>query len=544
MFTDKYDRLAKATCQSLTTTVVYSVPVNRSALISTISLTSSDAQISSYVNILIDDVEIYTNLEVPPQGSTNLILDNVGIALNSSSSIKVMVTVGPGAYVSIFGATSRISVVSNVSDLYGGIYSVPSGKQSIINSIAVCNSSPGSASVKLSVTETAIEYKDTLLYQAYETLYKVSDNLSVTQYTLPYYSYYGSIYYLNGTYIYFAGSQHRVYTSTDLLSWSLVYSNQTYSSTTYSMLYGDGKLMIVLESTYLNGSLVSGTHIIYTQDLVSWTEQNLGYAGGIEKPFLYESTKFNKIARIIGNYLNTWDGSGWTNTGMYVPGEMAMLSLKKPINNKYYGFYPTSGEYKNRLMIYDLNDLNQNGSMKYQYIGLPETSETLLCNLIEWSIGYNGSTALVSPKYGRDTSSGTWYSTMTTGYISQDMQNWTTVTLPAIPNKSHVVTVGDKFILASTSPSSSTWYISDNGTTWTAMSGMPDSFYLSKRGQFTNYEQQIQVLPTPDQVIANLTLQPQETVLIKSGYTLSENNAIYVESNNLDVGIGIFGVEI
>lgn len=541
MFTDRYDRLGNAICQNFIMTNVYVVPAQKSSIVSTIIISASTTS-SSYVDILINNMIVYKSLHINPSESKTLVLDNLGISLKQSSTIKAFVNTGPEVYVSLFGSEANNSAMSEVATVDGNAYSVPANKQAIISNLLIHNPSMVPATVDVSIMNEETTTVKSFMYTGQnQKVYQTSDFSSWTTRDLPAASYNrDKVEYVNGVYVFFSASTKKIYTSTDLISWTLVY---TYTGSdswqgVISTSYGNGIYLVCLRNGNNNDR-----RVVYSNDLASWTYANYGYSI-YEAMIIYESTSLNAFIRFDGNTIyKSTDLANWLDTGIYSGGEINTSSIKK-ILNKYYTFYNSGGSFsRDKLYKWDFLDLSTYGDMKYQPIDLPATVETSLCTRVWKSISYGNGIGLIIARYGLDDDTYTFYNNMSTAYISSDMESWAAITVPAIGLKSNLEFFNGKFVMASSG--TSLWYSSSDGVTWQLnSSGTPLYDNNEVTESSSSYIETTENQPTESDVIGRYLVNSQETVLIKSGYTLSGNNTVHAVSTDTGTTIGIFGVEL
>jgi len=518
---------------------IYTAPQSGSVFVSTITAVSFDPSVTTSFKVYVNGIVLFNSLSINPLESHTLVLDNLGITLDPGSTISVYSGPGPNVFVSLFGATSYGETVSIVQSGPGLVYDAPADKDFICNGIAISNNSSTPASVQVSVVDDAYTTENVFAFVPLGPykLYKTDNFNSWVAYDLPAATYSpSSISYIDGTYVFFSTPTKKVYTSTDLISWTNVYTITQSSSAqgVMNVSYGNGILAITL---YGGNSL----QVLYSSNLVNWTFSDYGYSiyRGL---FMYESTSLNAFIRIDGNYvMKSTDLITWTNTGIYVPGELSVLQYRSPILNKYYGFYDGGSYSKYSLYIFDFLAIDEYDNMPFNTIDLPPVSEFNNFTRIFKSIAYGNNTGVIIAKSAVNDSNGQFQSALATGYVSTDMENWTAVTMPAVSYKSDIVFSNGLFVFSYYN--STSWFVSTDGITWEMKSNGPNG-HQDTRGSSLSYSETVSAIPTSSDIVANLSIGPAESVLIKSGYTLSSNSGIVVSSDNSNIGVGIFGAEI
>jgi len=130
---------------------------------------------------------------------------------------------------------------------------------------------------------------------------------------------------------------------------------------------------------------------------------------------------------------------------------------------------------------------------------------------------------------------------------STDLITWTVSTLPTdvtpgTYNK-NIAFVNNNFVISG--EMSGAYYKSTDAVTWTtqlAIDGMMDGIAWENAASAN-----IITAPVPqssDYIAYNVNVEGNETITIKSGYSLSENNAIFVKSTNGTTSFSTFGAEI
>jgi hypothetical protein len=134
--------------------------------------------------------------------------------------------------------------------------------------------------------------------------------------------------------------------------------------------------------------------------------------------------------------------------------------------------------------------------------------------------------------------------------ISTDLITWTVNDLPPSGDMmfngtylKDVAFLNNHFVISG--EMSGKYYKSTDAVTWTigdAIDGMMDGpLWEDAHSQSLTVEPSIQ---EQDYIAYNVTVDANETITIKSGYTLSENNAIFVKSENGTTTFSTFGAEI
>lgn len=541
MANTSYKRLAYVESEFLAIKNVYTAPQSSSTLVSTITFVSFNESVSTFFKLYVNGVVLFNSLSIDPLKSHTLILDNLGITLSPGDTISIESGPGPNVFVSVFGVISYNDVVAEVQSGPGIVYDVPADKDFICSGIAISNNSSTTASVQVAVVDDAYVTENVFAYlpSNQSKLYKTSNFNSWVTYDLPAPSYSSSsISYINGVYIYFSTPSKKVYTSSNLVSWTEVYTVTQWTSDIQgvsNVSYGNGVYVITF---YGSNNLVT----LHTADFQNWTMSNFGYS--IYRALLmYESTSLNAFVRMVGNYIyKSTDMVTWVDSGIYASAELSVLQHRSPILNKYYGFYEAGTFSRDKLYIYDFVNLTQNGDIDFDYIELPVPTEFTTYTRMPKSIAYGNGIGVIVPMSAIDDNNGTFEGTLTKGYVSTDMQNWTITTLPAVAYKSEVIFSNGLF--AFSWYGSNSWFVSSDGVTWEMKTNGPSFINSSVRSASLSYSQTLTPAPTNADVISNLSLSPAQSVFIKSGYTLSSNNGIVVSSNNSNIGVGIFGAEI
>lgn len=134
--------------------------------------------------------------------------------------------------------------------------------------------------------------------------------------------------------------------------------------------------------------------------------------------------------------------------------------------------------------------------------------------------------------------------------VSTDLITWTVNDLPPSGDvmfngtyMKNVAFANNHFVISG--EMSGKYYKSTDAITWTigdAVDGIMDGINWENAGKAL-----VSIAPSPqaaDYIAYNVNVDGNETITIKSGYTLSENNAIYVKSANGTTTFSTFGAEI
>lgn len=529
MLTDKYDRLYSGTMPpGPTSWLTYVAPDSKAVIVSSIHLRLSSPGIPEFVNISINQKVLYSNIEVTYEGSP---LDGLNFILQETETLEINKVSGQQAiYFSIFGLISNsANYISSVDSFQQQETVFIAEKNTIVNSIAICNNSTQAASVSLAIVDGAnpisgnrsyINGDDSLLGLIYSddgsTWNIVTDLLPNYQVSPPFYGGYNFyVFYSNTFKKYFAASySFKVFVSDDGINWDLslnASSTQDGGTGTFaafvSVLEKDGYVYCFGVQPEMYRTFDGGSSWDYftTNEYVNRVLLKDGTFYGLQSYRLVKSV----------------DGISWTPVIIPQTGSSNISMFL--LNNK---IFVTQWGGSNKLLY---SDDGQN----FTVVTLPITNAKV--------IEYTGTRYIVAG-YGGNVA------------YSNDLVTWTSQNIGFGDNFAESILYNNGIVTISVESNSNLYVSSDHGTSWTSVPGPSyynDDYgtimYFAGGGAYNGGNVVPKVVPIvvepKDYILKSLTVLPTETVLIKSGYTLSAGNGV-VASSTESVNIGIFGAEI
>jgi hypothetical protein len=287
--------------------------------------------------------------------------------------------------------------------------------------------------------------------------------------------------------------------------------------------YVNGSYYVYGEGNFFNGST----------DLVSWTDY---------RPYLNNAGVMgtNSVAYGNGKFLSVPGATSevWYSTDAITWGSSMISS-----------FTPSKVSFVNNMFV--LNPEMMLGSS--ENIAISTDAITWTISTIGYSSAWKSGVAYNNGKYVMVPYTNANQSPMVPEAkvaVSTDLITWTVNDLPPSGDMmfngtylKDVAFVNNHFVVSG--EMSGKYYKSTDAVTWTVeneVDGMNDGIAWEKAGSAS-----IAIAPTPqsaDYIAYNINVDGNETITIKSGYTLSENNGIYVKSTNGTTTFSTFGAEI
>lgn len=373
-----------------------------------------------------------------------------------------------------------------------------------------------------------------------------TNGITWTQTTISFSNYIGGIAYGNGIYVVTPGSKYDNLStmtdvlsySTDLITWtsSTIPEGLTSWSNWAALAYGNGRFV----------SISQDTRAMYSTDAITWTASTLSFSNSGRVFLNFINGKF--ITTIGSAVYSSTDGITWTGTyaDVSVPG----ISDSTAASYANGSFYFAAIQPKDFIV-------SSTDTITWQTITMP--SSLLWTSVAHGNGAYVATSSVQQAAYSTDGI--TWSSiTMPVGGIwhkvifadnkfvtavqyssqyaySTDGLTWSSATGPSSGGYRSIEYSNNIFMISSGSAN----VISTNGITWTA-STLDKT--ISYGGPFATNIDTGKILTDRDFVFKGSDIMSNETVTIKSGYTLEENASIYVRSSNGASTFHAFGGEI
>ena len=294
-------------------------------------------------------------------------------------------------------------------------------------------------------------------------------------------------------------------------------------------------------SSYIQGSFYAdGKYNVYTlsgfyqsTDLITWADNYLGIMSNFDSisKVIYGSGKFLSTGPIMGStstqYSYSTNGSTWTlATIPFVSGTIGQMSF---VNDK---FIVTPAE----TSIDEIATSTDGITWTVSTFGVASTWRS--------RVVYANGKYVIAPYTGFD------MDTTSKVLVSTDAVTWSVNTLPTdgmftgIYNRD-ITFFNGNFLISGEMFAKS--YKSTDAVTWTIIDGidpMDVNPYPWSQSASANALSAAIDTESEDYIAYNVHIDGNETITIKSGYTLSQNDAIRVKSANGTTTFSTFGAEI
>lgn len=409
-------------------------------------------------------------------------------------------------------------------------YVVPETKSALVKSINITNTSSTADTYSIGLLDNAetVQASYTVFQKPYSNRVEIStDLITWTNASMPAASSWNSVAYgpqgwLASGYEMAAGATYAKATDLSSAFWSPI------DLSAYSLLSGD-----VIGSFYANGSyyVYGQNQLNSSTDLVTWTNYTpylMNNGVGISSA-VYGNGKIVAVPGASNTINYSTDGMNWSSS--QVPNTITAGTKISFVNNNFV-----------------INPESMVGAS--ENIAISTDAITWTISTIGYSstwksgVAYNNGKYVMAPYTTGDMVPGPKVA------VSTDLITWTVNDLPpsgdVMFNGTYMKNVSfanNHFVISG--EMSGKYYKSTDAVTWTVgdiVDGMMDGIAWENAGKAS-----VSVEPSPqaaDYIAYNVNIDGNETITIKSGYTLSENNAIYVKSTNGTTSFSTFGAEI
>lgn len=389
------------------------------------------------------------------------------------------------------------------------LYSVPSAKSAVVRAINVTNTSSTADTFDIAINDSAIVpvATDHVVFSSYDgsagIVRSSTDGIVWQTSTVSSNFGRGLVSVANSTAVVVSTSGLQAAYSTDLVNWTTSTINNYYD--VRSVVYGEGKFVIGRGGQ----SEASSQVIQYSTDGATWTLTTMPSAAAW-------------VVAYGGGTFVAVDG-GYYNSAAYSTDAITWTASTTPTSQGYRNITYGNGKF---LTVQHFPGTNL---AAYSTDGAIWTPTTLTTTFAWKAVGFVKGHFIITANAN-------------VAQISTDAITWTQVNLPAEGNWELIYEINDTAYMAienSTSAAQST-----DAITWTATT-LPFSTLITEPFAIdTGQMPALPEIPSEDYLFKTHEILGNETITIKGGYTMEENNTLRIKSTNGTSTFHAFGGEI
>lgn len=511
--------------------VLYTTPSDKSAIITSISITNRSSTTDQLFSIYVYDQVVSEATAsgvsyVPPTGGALFV--STLISANDVEVLEPGITLGPNSTIVIFLTSSLTAIAYGVEladvnsgnkilgqssslDTFSTIYSVPANKSSVVRSINVTNLGTSDAGVKLTIGPGGSPEPATSLFLVTGTNYGATSTDGVAWTTTK------------------TNPSGQVYTGASSPQRALVYGLGSTASVSKNLTHFNSASSATLQSGYpssaiyslsrfvvMSGALSASTAVSASTDGVTWTFGAMPVSASWSSIASNGSSRFVAIAGFAPLY-----GGTATNAAAYSTDGITWTASTMPSSSQWSAIAYGSGRF--------VAIANSSSQSAYSTDGVTWTAVALPSSSGWTGLAFGSSTFVA-------TSSST--SAVATSSIGT---SWTARTSSRSGNSA--ITFGNgRFISTGGSGATTVAVSSNSGANWTTYTppatANPNLIGIGYFSVVTdNY-------PKNQHLLYDYRLAPRETISIKSGMSIASGNIVAAQSiYGPSVAVNVFGVE-